>query len=64
MQADVSNAHLPTKKEEENRGIDPITDRERGLVLLDQIKNSLFTVTDVTKKEGTGVCGVRSQMLI
>ena len=40
------------KKEEENRGIDPITDRERGLVLLDQIKNSLFTVTDVTKKEG------------
>ena len=40
------------KKEEENRGIDPITDRERGLVLLDQIKNSPFTVTDVTKKEG------------
>ena len=30
------------KKEEENRGIDPITDRERGLVLLDQIKNSLL----------------------
>ena len=40
------------KKEEENRGIDPITDRERGLALLNQIKNSLFTVTDVTKKEG------------
>ena len=40
------------KKEEENRGIDPITDRERGLALLDQIKNSPFTVTDVTKKEG------------
>ena len=40
------------KKEEENRGIDPITDRERGLVLLNQIKNSPFTVTDVTKKEG------------
>ena len=36
----------------ENRGIDPITDRERGLVLLNQIKNSPFTVTDVTKKEG------------
>lgn len=40
------------KKEEENRGIDPITDRERGLALLDQIRNSPFTVTDVTKKEG------------
>ena len=40
------------KKEEENRGIDPITDRERGLALLNQIKNSPFTVTDVTKKEG------------
>ena len=40
------------KKEEENRGIDPITDRERGLALLDRIKNSPFTVTDVTKKEG------------
>lgn len=40
------------KKEEENRGIDPITDRERGLALLDQIKNFPFTVTDVTKKEG------------
>jgi len=40
------------KKEEENRGIDPITDRERGLALLDQIKYFPFTVTDVTKKEG------------
>lgn len=40
------------KKEEENRGIDPITDRERGLALLDRIKNAPFTVTDVLKKEG------------
>lgn len=40
------------KKEEENRGIDPITDHERGLALLEQIKNSPFTVTGVTKKEG------------
>ena len=40
------------KKEEENRGIDPITDHERGLALLAQIKNSPFTVTSVTKKEG------------
>ena len=40
------------KKEEENRGIDPITDHERGLALLEQIKNAPFTVTSVTKKEG------------
>lgn len=40
------------KKEEENRGIDPITDHERGLALLEQIKNAPFTVTGVTKKEG------------
>lgn len=40
------------KKEEENRGIDPITDCERGLALLEQIKDSPFTVTSVTKKEG------------
>jgi len=39
-------------KKEENRGIDPIADHERGLALLDRIKNSPFTVTDVTKKEG------------
>lgn len=40
------------KKEEENRGIEPITDRERGMALLEQIKNSPFTITGVTKKEG------------
>ncbi|MDO4164174.1 MAG: DNA topoisomerase 3 [Bacteroides sp.] len=40
------------KAEAENRGIDPITDHERGLALLEQIKNSPFTVTDVTKKQG------------
>ena len=40
------------KKEEENRGIEPITDKERGLSLLEQIKNSPFTITNVTKKNG------------
>lgn len=40
------------KREEENRGIDPITDHERGLALLEEIKNSLFTITDVIKKNG------------
>nr|WP_302829303.1 DNA topoisomerase 3 [uncultured Bacteroides sp.] len=41
-----------TKKEEENRGIEPITDKERGLSLLEQIKDSPFTITNVTKKNG------------
>lgn len=40
------------KKEEENRGIDPITDRVRGEELLARIKDEPFTVTSVTKKEG------------
>ena len=40
------------KKEEENRGIDPITDRARGEELLARIKDVPFTVTSVTKKEG------------
>ena len=40
------------KKEEENRGIDPITDRTRGEELLARIKDVPFTVTAVTKKEG------------
>lgn len=40
------------KKEEENRGIEPIADRERGMALLEQIKNSPFTITSVSKKEG------------
>lgn len=43
----------PSKKnEEENRGIDPILDKERGLSLLSKISQSLFLVTDVTKKNG------------
>lgn len=42
------------KKEEEteNRGIDPITDREQGEALLAQIKDEPFTVSEVTKKQG------------
>ncbi len=51
-QKEAMAAGKKPKKEEENRGIDPITDRERGFALLNQIKNSPFTVTDVTKKEG------------
>ena len=40
------------KKEEENRGIDPIANQEQGMALLEQIRNSPFMITDVTKKEG------------
>lgn len=40
------------KKEEENRGIDPIASQEQGMALLERIRNSPFTITDVTKKEG------------
>lgn len=39
-------------KPEENRGIEPITDRERGEMLLARIKDVPFRVTSVTKKEG------------
>ena len=40
------------KKEEENRGIEPIADRERGMALLEQIKDAPFTITGITRKEG------------
>ncbi len=36
----------------DNRGIEPITDRERGLALLEQIRHAPFTVTEVTRKQG------------
>lgn len=36
----------------DNRGIEPIVDRERGLALLEQMKDSPFTVTEVTRKQG------------
>lgn len=41
-----------TKKVEENRGIEAITNREEGLRILEQIKNAPFTIIDVKKKTG------------
>ena len=38
--------------ETENKGIEPITEHERGLALLQQVAASPFTVTDVSKKQG------------
>lgn len=49
---DTPTAATAQKKEEVNRGIEPITVYERGLEILEQIKNSLFTITEVTKKNG------------
>ena len=40
------------KKEEENRGMEPIADRAQGEALVARIKDVPFTVTAVTKKEG------------
>ena len=47
-----SEEELVLEKEEENRGIDPIANQEQGMALLEQIRNSPFMITDVTKKEG------------
>lgn len=45
-------AEAMRQAEANNPGIDPIDNKERGLELLEQIKNSPFTVTSVTKKPG------------
>ena len=45
-------AQKKPKKEEDNRGIDPITDKARGEALLARIKDSPFSVTNIVKKEG------------
>ena len=40
------------KAEENNPGIEPIANEEKGLALLDRIKNAPFNITSVGKKEG------------
>lgn len=40
-------------KEDANRGIPPITDKETGESLLERIKNAPFTITEVSSKKGT-----------
>ncbi|MGN0048655.1 MAG: DNA topoisomerase 3 [Bacteroides sp.] len=49
LEASASSTPRPTN---ENKGIDPITDYERGKSLLEQISQAPFTVTDVIKKQG------------
>ena len=46
-------ARKKPRKEDANRGIPPIMDEATGLALLERIKDKPFTVTDVTKKNGT-----------
>ncbi|WP_373735953.1 DNA topoisomerase 3 [Bacteroides heparinolyticus] len=40
------------KTTDDNPGIDPITDYDRGVALLEQIKHAPFTITSVVKKNG------------
>ena len=46
-------AKKKARKEDANRGIPPIMDAATGQALLDRIKDKPFTVTEVTKKNGT-----------
>ena len=39
-------------KRTENRGIDPIANRDEGMALVERIKNLPFVVTSVVKKDG------------
>ena len=51
-QKEATAAGKKLKKPEENRGIEPLTDRTRGEQLLAAIRNLPFTVTSVSKREG------------
>lgn len=52
-ESDLKNSAKKVKKIAENRGIPPITDLATGEALMERIKNVPFTVTEVTKKQGT-----------
>lgn len=47
-----TDSQRKVKAEAENRGIEPITDYERGRALLERIKDVPFTITSVVRKEG------------
>ena len=51
-EAAQSNAPAKKKKEEDNRGIPPITDEVTGKALLEHISHVPFTVTDISLKKG------------
>ena len=52
-ESDAKENPKKAKKPEENRGIPPITDLATGEALMERIKSVPFTVTEVTKKQGT-----------
>ena len=52
LEEEKAKAAGKPKKTEENPGIDPIATAEQGQELVNRIKDSPFTVTSVTKKEG------------
>ena len=43
-------------KKTENRGIDPIANREEGMALVERIKDLPFVVTSVAQKRRKGIC--------
>ena len=52
LEAEKQGTDVASAKPIENPGIEPITDKERGMVLLERIKSAPFTVTAVSKKTG------------
>ena len=52
-ESDAKENPKKAKKPEDNRGIPPITDLATGQALMERIKNVPFTVTEVTKKQGS-----------
>ena len=52
LEAEKQGTDAASEKPVENPGIEPITDKERGMVLLERIKSAPFTVTAVSKKTG------------
>jgi DNA topoisomerase-3 len=52
LEEEKSKETKVAKKPEENKGIEPIESHERGLALLEQIKDEPFLITGIVKKEG------------
>ena len=51
-EAEKQKAAAKPAKPDDNRGIDPITDPQRGQALLERIKDEPFTILSVTRREG------------
>ena len=51
-EAEKQKASTKPPKPDDNRGIDPITDLQRGQALLERIKDEPFTILSVTRREG------------